>query len=284
MNTEPKIYEYKTLTYKGKTIFGKVVMGEFRRIRKYFQEDEACFMFIEDGDFILRTPQQVIHFQTGDGMFAKCGNYFFEDRKGHECYNNKTILIAVYFYPEIISSLFKDDSALANYMSDYDVNKVIIDKFLVNFKENISFLLDHPEMVDDTLLLTKLKELIILLAKTEKAPHVVDFIAEMFRPIEYDFVSIVEKNLYSNLSLSELAMLCGMSLASFKRYFSKYYSCSPRIYIQQHKIEKAKQLLKIKENRISEIAFKCGFNTIATFNKNFKSHTGTSPSIFRITS
>ncbi len=277
----PTIYEHKTLTYKGKTIFGKIIMGDFKRIEKYFQENEACFMFIENGDFILRTPERTIHFKSGEGLFAKCGNYFFENKLPKTIPENKTTLIAAYFYPEIVSQLFTEDIFLSNYQTNTDANKVIVDTFLINFKENISFMLDNPNLVDDTLLLTKLKEFLILLAKTNNAPSVVDFVSSFFKPLEYNFKTIIEKNLYASLSLTELAMLSGMSLASFKRKFNLFYSVSPKKYILSKKIENAKQLLAIKENRITEIAYDCGFETISTFNKNFKTLTGKSPSVYR---
>jgi AraC-like DNA-binding protein len=76
-------------------------------------------------------------------------------------------------------------------------------------------------------------------------------------------------------------MLCGMSLSTFKRNFNEFYSESPKKYILAEKIEKAKQLLVTKENRISDIAYDCGFETVPTFNKNFKSLIGQSPSEFR---
>ena len=272
----PEIHQYKKLSYQEKTIFGKIVMGKFDRIEKYFQENEACFMFVDNGDIVLRTPYNTIHMKDGDGLFAKCGNYFFEKQT-----NDKITLIGVYFYPEIIKHLFKENLFSSDYTTNYDAKKIVIDKLLSNFKTNISYLLDNPVIVDDDLLLTKLKEFIILLSKSENAPSVISFIASFFKPFEYKFKTIIEKNKYSDLSLNELAILCGMSLSTFKRKFKEFYKKSPKQYLLTEKIKKATQLLIIKENRIIDIANDCGFETMTSFNRNFKKITGKTPTEYR---
>jgi len=272
----PKLFEYKKLSYQGKTIFGKMTMGKFDRIEKYFQKDEACFMFVSNGDMILRTPEQTIHIKNGDGLFAKCGNYFFEKQT-----SEKITLVAAYFYPEILKQIFTENILTSEYTTNYDAKKIIVDKLLSDFKENISYLLDNPEVVDDSYLLTKLKEFIILLSKSENAPTVIDFVASFFKPYEYDFKSIIEKNKFSDLSLNEFAILCGMSLASFKRKFKEFYNTTPKQYLITEKIKKATHLLKVKESRIIDIAYDCGFDTITAFNRNFKKTIDQTPTEYR---
>ncbi len=276
----PTIHNYKKLEFKGRTIFSKMAVSEYQRFEKYFKENEACFMFIDDGSILLRTPDKILYFEPGDGLLAKCGNYFFENNKQNNLDGNVS-LITTYFYPEVVIKLFDKDIFSSNYQSNYNVTKVIVDKLLVKFKENISFLLDNPDAVDETLLLTKLKEFLILLAKQDNAPNVIDFVSSFFRPYEYDFKTIIEKNILSSLSLSEFAKLCGMSLATFKRKFAEYYHESPKKYIDSKKIEKAIQLLANPSNRISDIAYDCGFDTVKSFNRNFKSKRGISPTEYR---
>jgi AraC-like DNA-binding protein len=272
----PKVFQYKKLTYQNKTVFAKIVMGEFDRIEKYFQKDEACFMFVNNGDMILRTPEQTVHIKNGDGLFAKCGNYFFEKQT-----SDKITLVAAYFYPEILKQIFTKNLSSYDYTTNYDAKRIIIDKLLSDFKENISYLLDNPQVVDDSYLLTKLKEFILLLSKSENAPSVIDFVASLFKPYEYDFKSIIEKNKFSDLSQNKLAFLCGMSLASFKRKFKEFYNTTPKQYLISEKIKKATQLLKVKENRIIDIAYDCGFDTISSFNRNFKKLTEQTPTDYR---
>ena len=81
---------------------------------------------------------------------------------------------------------------------------------------------------------------------------------------------------------SEFSHLCGMSLASFKRKFKDVFSESPKKYLDRMKLEKASNLLSNDTLRISDIAYDCGYETISTFNRTFKSYFGKSPSEFRL--
>ena len=88
--------------------------------------------------------------------------------------------------------------------------------------------------------------------------------------------------MYSNLSITELAHLCGCSLATFKRRFRKYFDQSPAQYFLQKKLEKSLQLLSIDTLPISEIAYDCGFENITHFNRAFKKHFGKTPTQLRL--
>jgi AraC-like DNA-binding protein len=104
----------------------------------------------------------------------------------------------------------------------------------------------------------------------------------MFKPMDIEFKSTIQSNMYSNLSIDELARLCHLSTSSFKRKFKDTFSTSPKKYISQKKVEKAANLLKTDDSRISDIAFDVGFDSVATFNRNFTSIYGKSPSEYRL--
>jgi AraC-like DNA-binding protein len=143
-------------------------------------------------------------------------------------------------------------------------------------------LLDNPELADETLIKTKLKEFVLLVSKTQNAPSQLDFLSAMFKKDHSEFKKTILNNLYSNLSINEFAYLCGMSLSTFKRMFKKVFKDSPKKYIAKMKLEKASKLLASKELRISDIVYDCGFETISTFNRSFKTYFGKSPTEYRL--
>jgi AraC-like DNA-binding protein len=73
-----------------------------------------------------------------------------------------------------------------------------------------------------------------------------------------------------------------LSTSSFKRKFQEVFNNSPKKYISQKKIEKAASLLKTDRLRISDIAYDVGFDSLATFNRNFTATYGKSPSEYRL--
>jgi len=268
------------LRYRGKVIFEKVeIEGTFNRFPKIFQEEETCFMFINQGEFSFRTPTKLIEIREGEAVVAKCGNYFIEPSPNPKT-EDSIIAFGAYFYPSMIKEFFQTDLKLGEFKHNFDVSMSKTDPLIMLFIESINFLLENPELADENLISNKLKELILLLGKTKRSIH--DFINNLFTPYEYNFKEVIQGNTFSNLSLAELASLCGCSLATFKRRFNKYYNDSPAKYLLQKKLEKSIQLLSIEGHSIGEIAYECGFNNINHFNKSFKKQYGRTPSQSRL--
>ena len=190
-------------------------------------------------------------------------------------------MIGAYFYPSVIQDIFDFKSINSTFTTNYDVTKIKMDSVLKNFRASIDFLLENPEIADEELVLTKLKEFILLLSKTENAPSVLDFISSLFISPQYDFKKVIENNLYTNFSLDEIAKMCNCSISTFKRKFIEIYNESPAKYIVKQKILKSYQLLENKQERITNIAYDCGFESVSTFNRVFKKQTGKSPSEYR---
>ena len=109
-----------------------------------------------------------------------------------------------------------------------------------------------------------------------------DFLTSLFKPNFIKFEEVIRNNLYTNLTVEEYATLCNMSLSSFKRKFKEVYIDSPIKYLLKMKLQKASELLKDKNNRISFIAYDVGFESLTTFNRSFKAHYGKSPSEYRL--
>jgi len=120
------------------------------------------------------------------------------------------------------------------------------------------------------------------MAKSQDAPSQLDFLAALFKPIDIEFKSTIQHNLYANLSIVELASLCHLSTSSFKRKFKNVFDDSPKKFIAKKKVEKAATLLKSNSLRVSDIAYDVGFDSLATFNRNFTNFYGKSPSQYRL--
>jgi AraC-like DNA-binding protein len=275
-------HEKKTISYKGRVVFEKLRLPYFERIPKEYFEKEACFIFVNEGAFSVRSQTEFINFNQGTGLLAKCLNYFFETNAQQRTVGTGVDVIGLLLYPEIVNEIFQFDIFSSKHQVDYNLKKIEINKLLEHFRESISILLDNPELADDTLIKNKLKEFVILMCKTVDAPSELDFLASLFTPNFVKFEEIIRNNLYTNLSLEELAALCHMSLSSFKRKFKEVYNDSPIKYLSKKKILKAVELLKDKNNRISDIAYDVGYESLSTFNRTFKAQYGKSPSAYRL--
>lgn len=87
----------------------------------------------------------------------------------------------------------------------------------------------------------------------------------------------IDKN-YSFYTFSDAADFMGFSKPYFSKYFHKISGMPFACYLNSVRVEKAVEILKKdKDQKYTEIASRCGFNTIRNFNRVFKRITGFSP-------
>ncbi len=271
----------KVLTYKGQVVFEKVCMPDFNRVPKVYQKNEACFIFVNEGEFSLRTPEEMVPVSKSNGILAKCLDYFFESSPSQRGKANGFEVIGVYLHQSLLEELFDFDVSHSKHKVDYNVKQFEIDNLLDNFRNGINILIDNPDLADEDIVKIKLKEFILLISKTQDAPQS-DFLSSLFKTKQTEFTEIVNNNVFSNLSVEELAHLCSMSVSTFKRKFNEEFDESPKKYMSKMRLQRASEMLISKESRISDVAYELGYDTVSTFNRSFKKHFGKSPTEFKL--
>ena len=88
--------------------------------------------------------------------------------------------------------------------------------------------------------------------------------------------SFMEKYLSEKIELEKIASTAFMSRFHYTRIFKRVYGLSPRQYLRDLRINKGKELLK-QGQRISEVCFDVGYDSLPTFCNAFKRATGYSP-------
>lgn len=91
----------------------------------------------------------------------------------------------------------------------------------------------------------------------------------------------IQDNYTQKITLSEVSSLLNMSSVSFNRFIKKRTGKTFVEYLNDVRVGYASQMLVEKDLGISEIAFKCGFNNIAHFNRVFKKNHNVTPSLYR---
>lgn len=215
----------------------------------------------------------------------RCGSYFAEFLRSVTA--SKCEAVIVHLYPDILRKIFENEltTVLSTVKPEHKLisaNKYVNHELIKIYIESLRIFFDNPQLVNEDLIILKLKELIMLLIKTENAQSVSQLISSLFTPREYTFREIVEAHLYSDFSIEKFASLTHYSVSSFKREFTKIYGDSPAHYFKTKKLEKAATLLTATNQRISDIAFECGFNDLAHFSKSFQNHFGVPPTQFKL--
>ena len=97
-----------------------------------------------------------------------------------------------------------------------------------------------------------------------------------------EITSYIEKN-YSNQQLSNvlIAEEAGLSEVYMRQLISRHLHTSPKQYILDLRLQKAKQLLSDSRMKINNIAISCGFTTVQHFCRAFKQATSKTPTEYR---
>ncbi len=88
----------------------------------------------------------------------------------------------------------------------------------------------------------------------------------------------LENNYISDVTVAELARLCGMCESRFRARFSEYAGMPPIKYRNLLRVKKARELLSSGEYTVGEAAELVGIPDIAYFNRVYKSFIGKNPS------
>lgn len=278
------ITDRKQYNLFGKVIFEKVGIKAPFKIPSPMP-DEACFLYMVEGHINYKTENQSLSIPTNEAVLLRCGNYFSQIRNSNTSKINQ--IVVVHFHPEILKKIYETDLPKIfhqpkDLIKTIDLSKINNDFLIQKYIESLLFYFDNPTLINEDLLIIKLKEIILLLLQTKNALVVQQILSQLFSPTSYTFKQIVENNLFYHLTMHELAQMTNLSLSSFKREFKKNYDDTPANYIRNKKLEKAAELLLITEERVTDIAFDCGFNDLANFSTLFNEKYKQSPSNFRL--
>ncbi|MEO0341614.1 MAG: AraC family transcriptional regulator [Bacteroidota bacterium] len=90
----------------------------------------------------------------------------------------------------------------------------------------------------------------------------------------------IQSNFADEINLDLLAELQHTSKYHLIRVFKRYYGFTPRQYLINTRIVKAKEYLRAGKS-VSETCYTVGFASLNSFSNLFKNKTGISPSIYR---
>lgn len=275
--------DYKKYELFGKTLIQKIDMtGPFRY--DFPVSEQACFLYVIKGEFQYKTDEQEFDVPTHYSLFLNCissGKHIQNSNSEDNCQ-----VVIVTFYPDILKRIYDRELPLllqrpANNASILPSEKINNDFLIQKYVEGLLFYFENPSLINEDILILKLKEIMLLLAQSQNANTIQLILSQLFSPTTYSFKQIIEASLFSQLTIEQLAEQCNLSISSFKREFAKLYNDTPANYIRNKKLEKAAELLLISDERITDIALDCGFNDLATFTKNFSDKYLVTPSNYR---
>ena len=91
----------------------------------------------------------------------------------------------------------------------------------------------------------------------------------------------IMQNFQEEISLADMASVANMGITTFCNFFKEHYRVTFVEYLNTIRVGHACKLLSEKDLNVVEVAYECGFNNLANFNRQFKKFKQMTPSEYR---
>jgi AraC-like DNA-binding protein len=126
----------------------------------------------------------------------------------------------------------------------------------------------------------KLLELLHLLITTKQGHCFLLALATLNNKERRSLKEFMSANFSKPLTIEDYAYLTGRSLSSFRRDFIEQFGVSPKSWLIEKRLDKAKQLLTRNHTSVSSVALETGYENISHFVKAFHKRYAISPKQF----
>lgn len=203
----------------------------------------------------------------------------------HNCTSKKIREVTIQFHIDLFDEKFLKRNQMINIRNMFE-----------NAKRGIAF---HPNTIDiispriialykkggfDSIL-----ELLSILHDLSTSRDIKILSNSTFSPEQYSYnngcvekvFEYINNNFQKQITLPEVSKIANMSEASFSRLMKKHTGFSFIDNLNEIRLGNVSRMLIDTSYSIAEIAFKCGFNNMANFNRTFKNKKGLTPKEFR---
>ena len=192
------ILKYEDYKLNDKSVFERVTFSPpFKPSVTY--ENEACFIYSLSGSGMLYGGVKKQQINSRESFLMKCGSFLNHWQSSDEGCPSE--IIAIHITPDILTKIYADKipSFLASsnrYPKDV-FQKISQHRIIDEFIKGLVFYFDNPVLINEELLVLKLKELILLLYNVNYQ-GTRELLASLFNPVELTFKSIIQAQLFEN--------------------------------------------------------------------------------------
>lgn len=90
-------------------------------------------------------------------------------------------------------------------------------------------------------------------------------------------LSFIHTHYAEDITLNQVSNIAGFTPNYFCALFKQKFNVPLKTYIRNLRLNKAISMLKSTNNRVSDIAYTCGYNSFSQFSADFKNFTGKTP-------
>ena len=232
------------------------------------------FSFLQVGKKQVHFADASVAVNSKQSLLLKKGRWLWTELLDIEALYSCKLL----FFSERKLTEFLDKNGTDLRPNKAEISYFIIenDAYITSYLNSLDTLSSAPAIFIDNLLSVKFEELMLYLIN-KYGSKFQWYLRSLISQEQSQFRKVVENNAYSNLKLDELAFLCNMSLSTFKRHFIAEYEVSPGQWLQDKRLQRAKELLDSGNLKSSDIYLELGYSNLSNFSSAFKNKFGISP-------
>lgn len=237
-------------------------------------------LFVTQGTHEVRLGNDCYWVHKGEMVLLKKATYVEFVKRGNP--HNDFIYESVSF--SLKKSIIVDFIKLIEIDGYISTSSIAEDEVLIHpygarlqtFLESLKPYFDDNEEVKMGLFKLKILELLYDLSQTNA-----QFLQQLIRLNQHepsDLLQTMEAHYLEPYSISDLALISGRSLSSFRRDFETTFHTTPAKWIQEKRLQKARELFLTTELQITEVCYEIGYENVSHFSRLYKSFFGYSPS------
>jgi len=239
------------------------------------------FAFISSGKKAWKTIYHSYEVAEGDIIFVKKGANLT-----HQFFDDEFCAIFMFIPDDFIKEFLKRNSALLDAsqkdLSGQDaVLRVHQNELLDSYYHSIQSYLSLSEKPNEQLLILKFEELLLSLFSDKEHRELTGYFISLCQDQHYHMSRVMEENFGYNLKIEDYALLCHMSLTTFKKAFKQYYHTTPAAWLLQRKLDLARHRVVTSNSNINQISLECGFEDTSHFIRVFKQKNNLTPLQYR---
>ncbi|EAC1596362.1 helix-turn-helix domain-containing protein [Campylobacter coli] len=225
--------------------------------------------FVRKGYKILHTASKDYKIDSYETLFLKAGNYTLSNvglSSGvYEAYlfffDNAFLIELIYKYKDLFKLEQASEESEIFWVKNDKILQGILESFTPHFDENTQIL--------DPIVSLKFEEIFLHLL-LNKNTHFIGFLAGILKEFCLDLSQLFEYCGREFINVSEMAEFAKLDFATFSREFKKCFGQSPKKWLDEKRLQKAKVLLEFSKKNVNEIANECAFSSVAWFIERFK--------------
>lgn len=242
----------------------------------WHQELELIYVRAGQAHLCINDDEFTAH--AGDLIFVDTGDFHYSDSTAHE--NELDFIV---FDPGIVSqhyhrAHFASPLITADELASYGLSGHVLRLFHCVHDELRSRDSGYQEIVSAMLteFLFRLRRSHARLDETlTSRSHRAELLYDMQQLLTW-----IDDHYGEDITLSYAAGRMNFSESHFSKIFKKLIGINFVTYINAVRIEHAAEMLRSSGEKITDIAIRCGFGNIRSFNRTFKEYTGCTPSQF----